>query len=434
MSESHTKFSPRTAVAMVVANMVGTGVFTSLGFQLMDIQSGFVILALWVVGGITSVCGAMCYAELGGAFPRSGGEYNFLRELYHPIAGFISGWISVTIGFAAPTALVAMTFGAYLSAVFPSLTPTPLAIGLIVAMTVAHVLNRRTSGGVQFSFTAVKVVLILAFVVAVFVMVDTPSDIRFAPRMDDMPLLVSGSFAVALIYVNYAYIGWNAATYVLDELHEPERVLSPVLISGTVIVMILYALLNAVFMYAAPVEALAGEVEVGAIVARYAFGNVGAMLMSTVLAILLISTVSAMTLAGPRVLQVMGQDEPAFAIFKRTNRDGLPTVAIYFQSALALGFVLTASFEAVLVFTSFTLTLTTVLTILAVFIRRRRNIPTSYRMPLFPLPPLVFLVVMLWTLGYVLIEQPREGLLAIGLVVAGAVAYVIAQRIAPRPE
>ena len=129
---SLTRFSARTALAVIIANMIGTGVFTSLGFQLLDIQSGFVLMMLWAVGGVTALCGALCYAELGAALPRSGGEYNFLTEIYHPAAGYISGWVSATIGFAAPTALASITFGTYLSSIFPELSPTWLACGLIL--------------------------------------------------------------------------------------------------------------------------------------------------------------------------------------------------------------------------------------------------------------------------------------------------------------
>ena len=133
-----TRFKPSVAAAIVIANMVGTGVFTSLGFQLVEIQSAPVLLALWAVGGLAALCGALSYAELGAALPRSGGEYNFLSEIYHPSAGFISGWVSATVGFAAPTALAAMTFGSYLSAVFPQLSAIWLATGLIVVLAFAH--------------------------------------------------------------------------------------------------------------------------------------------------------------------------------------------------------------------------------------------------------------------------------------------------------
>ena len=142
-------FSPSTAIAVVVANMVGTGIFTSLGFQLMDIRSPFVILMLWAVGGTAALCGALCYAELASRLPRSGGEYHFLSRSWHPLAGFVSGWVSVTIGFAAPTALAAMTFSAYLSGLFPDLNAQLAAVVLVLVLTLLHCVSRNASGGMQ---------------------------------------------------------------------------------------------------------------------------------------------------------------------------------------------------------------------------------------------------------------------------------------------
>ena len=199
-------------------------------------------------------------------------------------------------------------------------------------------------------------VLIAVFCVLGWTLVErAPQDIRFLPAPGDGTLLASGAFAVALIYVHYAYTGWNAATYVIDELDRPAETLSRVLLFGTGIVMALYLLLNFTFLHAAPMEALAGKLEVGYVAARFIFGDAGASIMGVVLALLLISTVSAMTLAGPRVLQVIGQDFRALRFLARTNRHDVPVVAIVLQSGMAVAFVLTATFESILVFAGFTL-------------------------------------------------------------------------------
>lgn len=414
--------------------MIGTGVFTSLGFQLLDIQSGFVILALWFVGGVTALCGAMTYAELGAALPRSGGEYNFLSQTYHPAVGFVSGWVSATIGFAAPTALAAITFGTYLASVFPTLSPRGLAATLIAALAATHATTRRASGGTQRAFTYLKVALIAAFCVLGWTVTDAPQDISFLPAAGDGALIASGAFAVALIYVNYAYAGWNAATYVIDELDRPRETLSRVLVTGTVIVMTLYLLLNFTFLYAAPVEALAGKLEIGYVAAGFIFGDTGATIMGVVLALLLISTVSAMTLAGPRVLLVIGQDFPALRLLARTNAHGVPLVAILFQSGLALVFVLTATFEAILVFAGFTLGLSSLCTVACVFVLRRRRpeLERPYRVPLYPLPPLVFLGLTGWTLTYILLQRPTEGLAGVAILASGGVFYAVSRRLSAR--
>jgi len=303
------KFRFPTITAIVIANMVGTGVFTSLGFQLLDIGSGFVILLLWATGGLIAVAGAMTYAELGAAFPRSGGEYNFLAEIYHPAVGFVAGWTSVTIGFAGPTALAAMTFAAYATSILDA-SPSAwveraLAVGLVTLLTLVHAGRRRNSGGVQLVFTTLKVVVIVGFCLGAFLLVDEPQAVRFLPAREDAVLLTSGGFAVSLIYVSYAYTGWNAATYLSSELENPQRTLPGILLTGTLTVTLLYVALNFIFLYAAPMDELRGEVEVGLIAAKAAFGEIGGRLTGLVLAMLLVSTVSAMLMAGPRVLQVM---------------------------------------------------------------------------------------------------------------------------------
>ncbi|MYD98502.1 MAG: amino acid permease [Gammaproteobacteria bacterium] len=414
--------------------MIGTGVFTSLGFQLLEIQSGFVILLLWFVGGVTALCGALSYAELGASLPRSGGEYNFLTETYHPAVGFVSGWVSATIGFAAPTALAAITFGTYLASVVPELSPRWLATSLIIALAAVHGSTRRASGGTQRAFTYLKVVLVAAFCVLGWTLTDTVQDINFLPTRGDGPLIVSGAFAVALIYVNYAYTGWNAATYLIDELDRPRETLSRILLTGTGIVMVLYLLLNYTFLYVAPVDAMAGRLEVGYVAAQFIFGGTGAAIMGVVLALLLVSTVSAMTLAGPRVLLVIGQDFEALRFLARTNGHGVPVAAIVLQSALAVLLVLTATFESILVFAGFTLGVSTLCTVAGLFVLRwrRPGLERPYRVPLYPLPPLVFLVLMGWTLTYLLLQRPMEGLAGVGILASGAAFYVVSRRLSVR--
>jgi len=202
---SSSKFRFFTVTAVVIANMIGTGVFTSLGFQLVDIRSGFALLMLWAIGGIVALSGALTYAELGAALPRSGGEYNLLRRIYHPAAGFVSGWISSTIGFAGPTALAAMTFAAYLSSIFPGETSDSqrklMAAALVIFMALAHATNYRTSGGTQVIFTNLKIFVIVAFCARAVIATGEPQPVNFAPAPGDGALIVSSTYAVALIYV-----------------------------------------------------------------------------------------------------------------------------------------------------------------------------------------------------------------------------------------
>jgi APA family basic amino acid/polyamine antiporter len=428
------KFAYTTVTAVVIANMVGTGVFTSLGFQLLDLRSGFVLLALWAVGGLIALCGAMTYAELGAAMPRSGGEYNFLSRIYHPGVGFVSGWVSATIGFAAPTALAAMTFAAYATSVLPQTVSNSvekaIAVALVVAMTAVHSGSRRQSGGLQAAFTVLKVGGIVVFCLAALLLVDERQAMTFLPVSGDMQLLSSGAFAISLIYVSYAYTGWNAATYLSSELENPQRDLPRILFAGTAVVTILYVALNYVFLSVAPIDALRGEIEIGFIAAESAFGAWGGRFAGLALALLLISTVSAMTLAGPRVLQVIGEDFPTLKFLSRSNSDGLPYFAIWTQSALTLVFILTSGFESILVFAGFTLALNSFVTVFGVFVLRWRqpDLPRPYRTFAYPLTPVIYLLLTAWTLGYVIYNRPAEGAFGLGLILSGAVVYALSGR------
>ena len=407
--------------------MIGTGVFTSLGFQLIEIQSAPVIMMLWLVGGLSALCGALSYAELGAALPRSGGEYHFLTEIYHPCAGFVSGWVSATVGFAAPTALAALTFGSYLNSSGVAVNPLWLATVAIVALTAAHCSTHRHSGGTQTGFTVLKLLLIVAFSFAALTLSPSQQPISLAWDQEASILMGSGAFAVSLIYVNYAYSGWNAATYISGELENPQLSLPRVLGISTAVVAGLYCLLNFVFLSVAPMEAMAGKVEVGVIAAEFAFGSPLGTFMGLLLALLLISTISAMILAGPRVLHRIGQDYPRFASLAHENRDGIPVNAILLQSGTALAFLWTASFEQILVFSGATMALNTFATVLGLFVLRwtRPTMARPFKVSFYPLTPLIFLGITGWTLAYVVMQRPLEAVISAVIVTSGGLFYLV---------
>src|SRR5690349_24660527 len=188
-----------TASSIVIANIIGTGIFTSLGFQLADIQSGFPLLMLWIVGGIAALCGALCYGELSAALPRSGGEYHFLSEIYHPAVGFMAGFVSATVGFAAPVALAAMAFGKYFRGVFDFGSPVALSFALVWIVALFHFGNLRRGSTFQNVWTIVKLVLIAALVGAGLLVADK-QEITFVPQTGDTISIFSGAFAVSLVY------------------------------------------------------------------------------------------------------------------------------------------------------------------------------------------------------------------------------------------
>jgi APA family basic amino acid/polyamine antiporter len=422
------------ATSIVVANMIGTGVFTSLGFQLAELPAGFPILLLWALGGFAAFAGAMSYAELGAALPRSGGEYHFLREIYHPAAGFVSGWISSTIGFAAPVALAAITFAAYGLSVFAPEASVGahqgLALALIISLALVHASRRRISGGAQSALTLFKVAVILAFCAGAVVFLDAPQPVRFSPAPGDGAVIASRTFAVALIYVTYAYAGWNAATYITAEIDRPEQTLPRTLAAGSLIVAVLYVALNAVFMAAAPRDALAGKVEIGFIAAQGIFGAAAANVAGLVMASLLISTVSAMTIAGPRVLQAIGEDFSFVRPLAAANRDGIPARAIYTQTAIAAVLIITSSFQSILVFAGFLTALNSFFAVLGLIVLRIRRpaLARPFKTPLYPATPLVYLALTGWTLAYVMKSRPVEAGFAAALIAVGLASYALTRQ------
>lgn len=426
-------YRPRTAVAVIVANMIGTGVFTSLGFQLLDIASPFAILMLWIIGGVAALCGALSYAELGTRLPRSGGEYNFLGEIYHPAAGFVSGWISATIGFAAPIAAVAIAFSKYFAAILPrgltNLQQTGIALALVLSMAVFHARSRRLSGESQTVFTAIKIILLVAFCAAGLFVIPIPQPVSFAPQTGDATTLLSPEFAIALIYVSYAYTGWNAATYISGELAKPQRSLPVILITGTMTVATLYVILHVVFLRAAPIDAMQGQVEIGYIAATGIFGENGGRIAGGMLALLLISTVSAMTLAGPRALQAIGDDFDALRWLGTTNKDDVPYNAVMLQSSVAAFFVMTQSFKTIIIFSGSLLAFNSLLAVLGLFVLRRKrpDADIPFRVPVYPLVPAIYLAITAFTLVYVVATEPVTLLAAAVLIAAGLVFYVISR-------
>jgi APA family basic amino acid/polyamine antiporter len=426
------KIGLTTGVSIVVANMVGTGVFTSLGFQLVDIQSGFALLMLWAVGGLIALCGALSYGELAAAMPRSGGEYHFLSRIYHPAIGFLSGWVSVTVGFAAPTALAAMALGKYTKSVWPTLQPEWLSIGVVLLLTAVHATSRQAGSRLQVAVTTLKVVVLVAFV-GVGLLMATPQPIVFAPTVISWQEMLSPAFAVSLVYVSYAYSGWNAAVYLTGEVTEPQRNLPRILLIGTAAVLLLYVALNFVFLYSTPVASLRGQLEIAFVAATQLFGPLGGRLMGGMIAVLLLSTISSMIFAGPRVVQVMGEDLPALAVLAKRSRADIPVRAMLFQTALTLLFIVTSTFEQVLLYAGFVLSLFTFLTVLGLFVLRVRqpSLPRPYRAWGYPITPLLFLLLNGWTLWFIVHDKPTESLYGLLTVGVGLIVYFISVRRQP---
>lgn len=427
MQRSVKKIGWLSAAALVVANMIGTGAFTTLGLQLENVQNTWSILLLWVIGGVISLLGAFSYAELSTHLPRSGGEYHYLSKLIHPFVGYLSGWVSVTVGFAAAVSLAAMAMGAYLEKVL-HLSPTVTALTVLVGVTAVHSFSIRRSRNFQLLFTVLKVLLVLFLIVAGLTMPNSGDALQWDGSWRTE--LTSPSFDVALVYTIYAYSGWNAAAYIVEEVKRPVLNIPRALIAGTLLVSALYVLLQFAFLRQASLDALAGEVEVGQIVSESLFGPVGGQWVSVIIAFFLISSVSAMVWVGPRVMRAMSADYRLWFFLATDNDKGIPVRAIWFQAAISALLIGTGSFETVLLYSGFVLQLSTMLTVGTVFILRRRKEveETGYKSPFYPWGQVLFLMVSTWVLVFLFIDRPLESLLGMGNLLLGAVTYWVDRR------
>jgi APA family basic amino acid/polyamine antiporter len=418
------RFGVLTATALVVANMVGTGVFATTGVILDDVPSAPAMLACWLVAGLAAFSGALAYAELGAAMPCSGGEYYFLSRLFHPALGFVAAWSSLIVGFSAPLAAIAIVFDEYLRAVVPM---PPLLTGALLVITLSAVNAWRVSAGagVQNLFTIAKVVLIVGFIVVGLAFVDSAR--LSAAERPFGESVTSPGFAVALLEISFAYTGWNAAAYVAGEVREPARVLPVALGLGTLLVTVLYIGLNAVFLAAAPLSELTGQVAVAQVAAVHLWGERGGAVVSVIIAAGLLSTANAIVVTGPRVYEAVGKDLRRLSWLARRRRQGGPRAAIALQALVALA-MMSAPFENLLFYIGFTLSIFAALTVLGVYrLRRRADLPRPYQMPGYPVTPALFVALAVWMAIHGVIERPLSALAGLGTVLLGWLVYRLSQ-------
>jgi len=418
------KISVVTATNLVVANMVGTGVFTSLGFQVAGITSDFALIALWVVGGIVALCGALSYAELATALPRSGGEYHYLARIYDPSVGFLSGWISVVVVLPETIALAGIAFGEYFKIFTPGFSPVLISLLVIWIITLVHLFGLRVEEMFQNASTFLKVGLILVLIVAGLLIANRQT-LNLNPGPTFVATLVSPPFAISLVYVMYAYSGWNAATYITEEVRNPGKNVPWALLIGTIAVTLLYLLLNCVFLLTTPKSVLSGQLEVGLLAGQAIFGPIGGKIVSALISLGLIATISAMAWIGPRVTKRMAEDLPKLRLLGKTSAKGTPYAAIILQVVIVTILVTTGTFQRVLIYTQFSLLLSSFLTVLGLIVLRIREprLERPYKVWAYPITPIVFLAITLWMMIYVVLDKTTESLLGLMTVLAGLIIY-----------
>lgn len=394
-----------TILALVVASMIGSGVFTTSGFLLADLHTPGRVLAAWVCGGCLALLGALSYGALARWFPESGGEYLFLARTWHPAAGYFAGVVSLLVGFSAPLAAVALAFGEYTKAWFPGGIP-PALIGTVVLglFTAVHAVHVQRGAWVQNLAVLAKLLLIvvlLAWAGARLQPVSKPPAAGFS----------LGSFAVSLVWVSFSYSGWNAAVYVAGEVRRPERNVPRAMAWGTALVVVIYLALNAVFVFAAPVDQLAGKLEIGRVAALALGGDALANFTTTLIALALATSISSMMMAGPRVYARMAEDG-CFPHWFRFPEVGPPRRAIFLQAILALVMLWTATFESLLTYIGFTLGLCTAATV-AGLVRLRLRTGPQLRVPGWPVVPVLFVAAVVAISGFTVARKPVES--AVGL-------------------
>ena len=426
-----------SVTSIVIANMIGAGIFTTSGLLLEGLGSPGVMVALWLVGGVIALCGALCYGELGAAIPRAGGEYTFLSRLFHPLLGFLTGWVSFFAGFSAPIAASAIGFAEYLTRAFPALLQPGLAgvageaasfkkayaILAIAAFAALHARGVELGAKVQNLLTGLKVSLILGLVAAGFGWGE--GTLSHFSGGEGFVFDFGGwkRMGLALMWIMFAYSGWNAAAYIGSEIKDPSKNLPRSLLAGTVVVIVLYFALNVLYVWAVPPAEMGGIVSIGGLTVARLFGRPLEASVSVLIAFALFSSLSAFIILGPRVYFSMARDGAFFGFAGRIHpRFGVPSWSILLQGAIAAVMVLLGSFDQILTYMGFSLGIFPILAVCGVF-RLRHEGRSVFRMPGYPVVPAAYILsgVAILVLGY--LERPAESSIAMLTVAAGVPAY-----------
>jgi basic amino acid/polyamine antiporter, APA family len=426
---------------IVIANMIGAGIFTTSGLLMKDLHHPVVMLGLWLAGGLIAFCGALSYGELGAAFPQAGGEYAFLSRLYHPVLGFLSGWVSFFVGFSAPIAASAIGFSEYLTRAFPGLLAGPagpaatkklLAIVIIAAFTFLHTRGLEAGARVQNALTGLKILLIVGLVTAGFA-VGKGSFAHLAAaapfRFDFAGLKTAG---LALMWIMFAYSGWNASAYIGSEVRDPSRNLPRSLLLGTGIVTVLYLALNLFYIYAIPAADMEGVISIGGLAAGNLFGPSAETVLSLLISFALFSSLSAYLILGPRVYYSMARDGIFFKSIAYVDpKCAVPTRSIVLQGGIAAVMVLFGTFDQLLTYMGFSLGIFPLLAVLGVF-KLRRSGRSAVKLPGYPVASAIYILIGAAILILSFLERPKESLVAIATALAGIPVYLVFKRGAPK--
>lgn len=420
---------------IVVGDMIGAGIFTTSGLLLAQLHDPLLLLILWVIGGAIALSGAMSYSELGANFPKAGGDYIFLTELFSPLAGFLTGWVSFFVGFSAPVAASSLAFSEYFIRALPEginpenieLLKKAIAVGIILVFTLIHYFGLRSGSKVQNILTMLKIGLILVLVITGFAFGEGSFGHFRIPAAEVSGSANLKSIGLALMWIMFAYSGWNASTYIGSEVLNPVKNIPRSLITGTVFVTLIYLLLNTLYVYAVPAEEMKNVISIGGLTANNLFNRSMDQFFSLFIAVILLSAISVLIIIGPRVYYAMAQSGHFFNLAKKINRSNVPGTSILMQSGLAIIFVVSGTFDQIITLLSFSLGIFPILTVLGVFkLRMRRQ--SVRKMPGYPFLPAVFISLSLIILVLAYLERPVESSIAIGVILVGIPVYYLLKR------
>lgn len=418
----------KTAVAIVVSNMIGTGIFTTLGFQLSDITNTYSIFLLWIIGGILALFGAFCYAELGSHFKGNGGDFIYLKETYHPVLGYLVSWISLIIGFSSPVALAALAMSKYLSA-FNVSFGNGFAIAIIFLVALFLSFSLKASSRFHNFFTFIKVAFIIGLIILGVTLSDSDTignSIKLNSSWQDEIMLPA--FATSLVFVTYSYTGWNSASYIAGEIKDVQKNLPKSLIIGTVFVTVCYLLVNFIMLKHAPLHQLAGKEDVMGEAANNMLGHTFGKIVNIFIALQLVATISGYLWVGSRLTQAFAKENKLWKSLSVTNNKQIPVRAIFIHAAIATIIILTGSFKEIFVYTAFILQLFASLAIsTAYFIKKDQR--KIFKSNLFYVFPTIFLLFSFYILYFTLIHNPKESIIGLGIVAVGIILYWADQRL-----
>lgn len=422
---------------IVVANMIGAGIFITSGLLMKDLGNPLVMLALWIAGGAIALCGALSYGELGAAIPHAGGEYIFLSRLYHPIAGFLSGWVSFFVGFSAPIAASAIGFSEYFTRAFPGLLHLGLFGGseavilkkiyaslIIITFTLIHMRGIEFGSKVQNLLTVLKVGLIVGLVAAAFLSGKGTLGHLFQGESYRFNFGGWKTAGLSLMWIMFAYSGWNASAYIGSEVKNPSRNLPRSLILGTGIVILLYLGLNLFYIYAVPPADMSGVTSIGGLAVGNLFGKSFENILSVLISFALFSSLSAFIILGPRVYYSMAKDKCFFKFVSEVHPvHKVPAKSVLLQGLIAVVFLI-FRLDQILTFMGFSLGIFPILAVAGVF-KVRRSGMSPYKMPGFPIVPIIYILaaIMILILGFLRSPGPSSG--AILTVIVGVPAYFL---------